>query len=125
MILDTNAVSAWLAGDAALKRLFSQGELTHLPVIVIGEYLFGLLRSTQAAKLRQGLADLQSESIILPVELETASCYADIKEELRRNGRPIPQNDIWISALARQHNLEVISRDTHFDFVLNLIRKGW
>jgi predicted nucleic acid-binding protein len=48
-----------------------------------------------------------------------------VRHELRRKGRAIPGNDLWIAALARQHALPLISRDQHFDFVSGLTRTGW
>ena len=62
---------------------------------------------------------------VLSVDNETASEYALIRGELRRSGRPIPGNDVWIAALARQHALPVLSRDHHFDVVPGLRRIGW
>ena len=59
------------------------------------------------------------------IGLETASAYADIRLSLKAAGTPIPVNDTWIAALARQHQLPVLSRDTHFDAVENLERISW
>ena len=59
------------------------------------------------------------------IGLETASAYAGIRLSLKAAGTPIPVNDAWIAALARQHQLPVLSRDTHFDAVENLERISW
>ncbi len=59
------------------------------------------------------------------VDEETADTYAQVRAELRRAGRPIPENDVWIAALARQHGQEVVSRDGHFDSVEGLRRISW
>ena len=125
MILDTNAVSALLAGDAALGEALAADPRHHLPVIVLGEYRYGLLRSRHRDHLHQLLVTLARESIVLTVDAATAEAYADVREELRRKGRPIPENDIWIAALARQHRLPVVSRDDHFDAVSGLRRVTW
>ena len=61
-------------------------------------------------------------SILLNCDADTASHYADIDDWLRARGRPIPQNDMWIAAVARQHGLPVASRDTHFDEVDSISR---
>lgn len=63
--------------------------------------------------------------IILPVDETTAETYSQVRDELRQKGRPIPENDIWISALARQHGLPVVSQDGHFDEVPELRRVEW
>ena len=125
MILDTNAVSALFIGDPALGKVLC-GEPRHqLPVIVIGEYRYGLLGSRHRGHLQGLLATLIRESTILPVDEATAEMYSQVRDELRRKGKPIPENDIWIAALARQHHLPVVSRDDHFDYVSDLRRIAW
>lgn len=61
----------------------------------------------------------------LDVTVETSVFYAEIRTDLKRQGRPIPENDLWIAALARQHGLAVLSRDAHFDAVAGLTRLSW
>ena len=125
MILDTNAVSALFIGDLALERILS-GEPRHqLPVIVIGEYRYGLLRSRHRRHLEGLLETLIRESIILPVDKATAETYSQVRDELRQAGKPIPENDLWIAALARQHHQPIVSRDGHFDDVPDLRRITW
>ena len=125
MILDTNAVSALLAGDPALGEVLATDERHHLPVIVIGEYRYGLLGSRQRGHLQRLLEILIRESFVLLVDETTAEMYSQVRDELRRKGRPIPENDIWIAALARQHQQSVVSRDDHFDYVSDLLRVAW
>ena len=125
MILDTNAVSALLVGDPALGELLAADQRHHLPVVVIGEYRYGLLGSNRRDSLRKLLETLIRESFVLVVDEATAETYSHVRDELRRRGRPIPENDIWIAALARQHQQPVVSRDDHFDYVANLRRVGW
>jgi tRNA(fMet)-specific endonuclease VapC len=71
------------------------------------------------------LAVLIRESFVLGVDETTAEVYARIREELRVKGRPIPENDVWIAALALQHEQPVVSRDEHFDSIRGLARVGW
>lgn len=125
MILDTNAVSALFAGDPDLGELLARDQRHHLPVIVIGEYLYGLRGSNRRSHLEGLLTILIRESFILPVDEATAEAYSQVRDELRLKGRPIPENDIWIAALARQHRQPVVSRDGHFDYVLDLRRVTW
>jgi tRNA(fMet)-specific endonuclease VapC len=68
---------------------------------------------------------LEDESIVLLPDRATADVYALVRQELRIKGQPIPKNDIWIAALARQFDLEVVSQDAHFDSVPNLRRIEW
>ncbi len=125
MILDTNAVSALFAGEPALAEVLAAVDIPHLPVIVIGEYRYGLRRSKHRGRLGSLLDMLISEAAVLPVDEATAEHYAEIRDELRSKGRPIPENDVWIAALARQHGLPVVTRDGHFDHVEGLRRHAW
>ncbi len=125
MILDTNAVSALLAGNKQLGRKLGTADHHHLPLIVIGEYLHALLASRKRTKLQPLLARLEAESIILCGDRETVDWYATIRHDLKNRGRPIPENDVWIAALARQHALEIVSQNPHFDHVDNVWRIGW
>ena len=125
MILDTNAISALFEGNAALGEQLAHDSRHHLPVIVIGEYRYGLLRSRHRRSLWLLLDSLILESIILRVDEATAQSYADVRDELRALGRPIPENDVWIAALARQHGEPVVSRDKHFAAVQGLRIVRW
>jgi len=125
VILDTNAVSALLAGDPKLGELLAGRDRHELPAVVIGEYLYGLARSRFRRKLGSLLADLVTESIVLPTDEGTARAYAAVREKLRRKGRPLPENDVWVGALAVQHGLDVVSRDAHFDQIEGLRRRSW
>lgn len=68
---------------------------------------------------------LVDESEMLDVDRATASHYAEVRHQLKKDGRPIPENDVWIAALARQHQLPIVSRDAHFDSVRGIRRLGW
>ena len=126
MILDTNAVSDFAdANQGLLNRLQQSAEDIHLPVIVLGEYRYGVKSSRVRAARESWLDELESTAIVLAVTSETSRVYADIRHELRLAGQPIPENDLWIAALARQHVLPVLSNDAHFDQVSGLERIGW
>ena len=124
MILDTNALSFFLERNEGIEFIESCPRLS-LPVIVLGEYQHGLKQSRLCERLERELTVLKSVSNILEINESTVGHYADIREELRQTGNPIPQNDLWIAALARQHGLEIASQDKHFDFVKGLRRHGW
>ncbi len=125
MILDTNALSAFVAQDAALLRVIRHTPELTLPVIVLGEYRFGISQSRHRADYEAWLdRDLNLFSVLSIVE-ETTRHYAAIRLELKRKGLPVPANDAWIAALARQHRLAIVSRDMHFDAVHDLERIDW
>lgn len=125
MILDTNAVSASLGGDKSIADVLRVSSRHHLPLPVIGEYSFGLLALPGQRRYADLFRRLEAESIVLLPDRSTAEHYASIRLELKQTGRPIPENDVWIAALARQHDLAIVSNDRHFDLVPGLRRLGW
>jgi predicted nucleic acid-binding protein len=96
-----------------------------IPVIVLGEYRYGIAHSRSGARYEAWLVELVANCRVLPVDEDTAVAYAAVRADLKRAGRPIPANDAWIAALARQHAMPVISRDEHFDFVPKVKRVAW
>jgi tRNA(fMet)-specific endonuclease VapC len=125
MILDINAVSALLAGDTALAQVLAPSDRHHLPLFVLAEYRYGLMASGMRKRLVTWFDRLEAESIVLCPNRETVDHYAAVRHELRETGRPIPEHDVWIAALARQHCLEIVSQDVHFDYVSNVKRVDW
>lgn len=124
MILDTNAISSLLRGDTDLVRLLGT-ENHQLPAIALGEYRYGLRRSRLANELEQRLSRFESIWNVLAVDRQTTHHYARIRDQLRNQGTPIPENDVWIAALAAQHQLPVATRDEHFDHVHEIVRVSW
>jgi tRNA(fMet)-specific endonuclease VapC len=96
-----------------------------IPVIVLGEYRHGIAESQHRASYEIWLTGLLRDYMVLDVNEPTTHCYAEISLELKRRGKPIPTNDIWIAALCRQHRLPLLSRDRHFDLVARNKRVGW
>ncbi len=125
MILDTNALSAFVNGESAVGRILGQQQRVALPVIVLGEFRYGISHSRHRAAYESWLSVHLGDFEILDVTEETASAYAEVRVRLKRSGKPIPANDAWIAALALQHALPLLSRDEHFDAVANLERRSW
>ena len=125
MILDTNGLSALADGDKKLEPVLQEVDELAIPVIVLGEYRYGIRQSRHRTRYERWLAELIAGCRVLVVDEETARSYAEVRDDLKRSGRPIPGNDVWIAALARQHALPLLSRDQHFDFVPGLRRLGW
>ena len=126
MILDTNAVSALLAGrNESLLRILESEDRHQVPLPVIGEYEFGLLQLPRPRRLQSLFRRLEAESIVLYPDRATADLYAAIRHDLRKRGRPIPENDMWIAALARQFELDIVSQDAHFDHIPGIRRISW
>ena len=125
MILDTNALSAFIDGDRAVGQLVAHRDRVAIPVIVLGEFRYGLAGSRRHATYEAWLDEYLPDFDVLAVSAETAVVYASVRFALKRKGRPIPANDVWIAALALQHRLPVLTRDAHFDAVPGLTRAGW
>ena len=117
MILDTNALSGWADGHAAIEAPLRAADRLVVPSVVLGEYYFGIRQSRHRSRYQEWLARYLPLIEIAAVNAATADTYADIRLELKRLGAPIPSNDAWIAALARQHGLSVLSNDRHFDVV--------
>jgi tRNA(fMet)-specific endonuclease VapC len=69
--------------------------------------------------------ELASNTAVLGCDTETARYYGEVKKALRLKGHPIPENDVWIAAVALQHGLALVTRDTHFDEIKNLKSVAW
>ena len=125
LIIDTNGLSAMADGDMKLEAVLQQTAEISVPVIVLGEYKYGIRQSRSRARYEKWLAEVVASCRVLAVDEQTTERYAEIRGELKRRGSPIPGNDLWIAALARQHALPLLSRDRHFDLVPGLKRVGW
>ena len=125
MILDTNALSAAAEELSCVIGILAGVEQLALPVVVIGEYRYGIAQSRHRARYRRWLDGLITDCIVLDVSEQTTHHYAAINVELRQAGKPIPTNDLWIAALCRQHGLPLLSRDRHFDVVSGIQRVDW
>jgi tRNA(fMet)-specific endonuclease VapC len=125
LILDTNALSAIADGDASAMDIVERTERLAVPVIVLGEYRLGIAQSRQRAIYQNWLREWISAVDVLDIDEETTHSYAAIGLELKKKGKPIPANDLWIAAVCRQYSLPLLSRDKHFDLVSGLRRLDW
>ena len=125
MILDTNALSAAADQEPAALEVVAGAERVAVPVIVLGEYRFGIAQSRYRVEYEEWLREWIAAVIVLQIDESTTIHYAAIGVELKRAGRPIPANDLWIAALCRQHSFPLLSRDQHFDAVPGIQRLSW
>jgi predicted nucleic acid-binding protein len=125
LILDTNALSAYLDKTPGVAEIVSEAREIAIPVIVAGEFAFGIAQSRHREAYERSLRRMLDRCTVLDVGIETARHYAAIRLELKGAGKPIPSNDLWIAALSRQHAIPVMSRDAHFDLVGGLRRQTW
>jgi len=124
-LLDTNIVIALFAKDKKVLDELSKASEIFIPSIVIGELYYGAYKSSHSDENISGVTNFVNSNTILPCDSETARIYGRIKNELKVKGKPIPENDIWISAIALQYDLTLSARDTHFNEVDNLKLITW
>jgi predicted nucleic acid-binding protein len=125
LLLDTNAVSDFAESEPAIMELLAEVQVLALPVVVVGEYRFGIAQARNVADYHLWLERLITQTDVLNITDETTIHYAEVRLDLKRIGRPIPMNDVWIAALCRQHELPILSRDQHFDVVPKIKRLAW
>lgn len=122
---DTNIVIALFAGDPFVHEQISKANEVFLPAVVFGELFYGAFNSTAFEQNLSRIQELANESALLPCDSTTARHYGQIKNQLRSKGKPIPENDIWIAAIAQQYSPTLISRDDHFKAIDNMVISSW
>lgn len=123
-LLDTNIFVAYLnEEEAVVSRV--ESERVFGCSIVLGELFFGAFKSSQAEKNGLAVEAIADSFAILTCDEETARFYGGIKQELRQKGRPIPENDIWIAAIACQYEIVLVTRDAHFREIEDLKVEIW
>lgn len=124
-LLDTNVIIALFADDATVKSHLGKADEVFVPSIAIGELCFGARKSARVTENLDRIDAFASSNVVLSCDTETARRYGEAKNALRIKGHPIPENDIWIAAIALQHDLTLISRDAHFGEVDGLRLVTW
>ena len=122
--LDTNRLVDLFQGDADLAKWLEVCEEVWIPLMVLGEIKAGFHGGTQQRRnevLLNRLLAKTSVKVLLPSR-GTAEYYARLFVQLKRAGTPIPHNDLWIAALALEHDLVLITRDRHFERIPQLPR---
>ena len=124
LALDTNRYTDLCRGLASVVKTVELADEVWLPFVVVGELRAGFAVGTQGphneSVLRRFL--LKSGVDVLYADEQTTHHYAAIYRQLRKQGTPIPTNDMWIAALALQHSLSLCDRDAHFDALPQLTR---
>jgi tRNA(fMet)-specific endonuclease VapC len=113
------------SGEPTIQEKMQYGTTVFLASPVIGELYYGAQKSDKVTENLHRINTFVEEHIFLPCDLETTQWYGIIKDQLQRKGRPIPNNDIWIAAIAIQHGLILVTRDSHFEEVESLQTERW
>ena len=124
LALDTNRFTDLCRGEASVVETVEAADEVWLPFIVVGELRAGYAVGTQGprneAVLRRFL--MKPGVAILYAGEQTTHHYASVYRQLRKQGTPIPTNDMWIAALVLQHSLALFARDAHFDALAQIVR---
>lgn len=124
-LLDTNIVIGLFANDAQVIQRLGTVSRVAIPAIVMGELYYGAYKSSHSKANIAKIDSFALKNAIVACDIETSRHYGRIKDHLRAKGKPIPENDIWIAALAKQHNMILVSRDQHFESIKEIIAEKW
>jgi tRNA(fMet)-specific endonuclease VapC len=123
--LDTSVTVRFLNGDPeVVSRVLALPEI-FLSAIVAGELLFGAENSTRALKNLPRYLEFIEACVVVPIERKTAVVYAQTRLALKRKGRPIPMNDVWIAAHCLEQGWVLVTDDSDFDYVDGLVIEHW
>jgi len=125
LAVDTNAVIAYREGVPEVCNIIEGAGTILLPAIVLGELLYGAGNSTRPQENGQAVRKFLTQSVLMPINENTAICYAATRLKLKRAGRPIPENDIWIAATCLEFDTPLLSRDAHFQHIHELRVINW
>ena len=119
VLLDSNAYSNLKRGHHRIVEIVRNSEEVLLPLVVIGELLYGFRNGSRPDRNARELhAFLDSSYVsVAAMTVTTADRYSRVASALRAKGRPIPSNDIWIAAHAMETGADLVSYDRHFDYV--------
>lgn len=124
-LLDTNIVIGLFANEPAVVQHLEDADEVLIPSIVMGELYYGAHKSSRVKENIAQLDDFASSTVVLGCDTQVARRYGEVKERLRQKGQPIPENDVWIAAIALQHDVTLITRDVHFSEVEGLKIEAW
>ncbi len=122
VILDTNAFSALFRGDEKVLKSISRAQYVYVSAVAAGELMAGFRGGARYRENMEIFEEFLSEPEVefLPVTLETCDYFALIKNDLTRNGTPIPINDVWLGAQCLENGAVLITYDRHFTHIPGL-----
>ena len=123
IIVDTNFYAAFKRSESTAVNLLRRADFIGISTVILGELLAGFRCGSREEMNRIELDHfLDSPRVdILPIDDETAEFYAQVFQELKQKGRPIPSNDLWLAASALQHGLALATYDEHFRDISGLL----
>lgn len=125
LAVDTNTVIAYRVGIPEVCDLIEEADTLLLPVTVLGELLYGAANSARPRENEEAVHRFLAQSILIPIDGGIAARYSTVRLELKRVGRPIPENDIWIAASCLEFGTNLLSQDIHFTYIPDLQVISW
>ena len=124
VVLDTNAYSRLAAGDTAVLDVLGEADVVYMSIFVLGELYAGFKGGKLEKQNREALRELLGGPTVklLFATDETAEVFGNVKDSLRRQGTPLPINDVWIAAHALEAGATLVTFDAHFASVKGLRR---
>lgn len=122
VLIDTNIYSHAIRGDSDVIEILKKSDKIGFTVISIGELIAGFKAGKNELNNREMLTEFLDSPrvVVLPIDENTAEFFGEIFNNLKKTGKPIPTNDIWIAAIAFQHGLKIVSKDRHFRHISGL-----
>ena len=125
MIIDTNIYAAIRRGNATVGDILSREAALHMPIPVIAELKIGFILGSMFERNTRDLENFLSRDscIILDCDIQTTQFYAEISSYAQKHGKALSHNDLWIAALAVQHNIPLLTLDKDFLGLKELLGK--
>jgi len=123
LLLDTSAYVGFKRNIAdPVETIVGADQILFSPV-VLGELMFGFRNGARFKENMKGLDEFLLHDVVEIVQIgkTTSDRYSRIATQLKRNGTPIPSNDIWIAAQTMEHGAELITSDRHFSKINGLV----
>lgn len=123
--VDTNVVVRLLNGEPGLAEKFDSAEEIYVSPVVVGELFYGAANSSRVAENTAKVDAFLQDTVTLEWNRQVSQSYAEAKLRLRRKGKPIPENDLWIASFALAYGHSLVAKDSHFDEVDGLSVEPW
>lgn len=125
LALDTSVAVRFLNGDQAVVNQILALPIVILPTVVVGELLFGAENSSRSLQNLPRYLEFIDTCEVVNMGRETAAIYARTRLLLKRKGKPIPMNDVWIAAQCLEHGWRLVTDDSDFSYLDELVLENW
>jgi len=123
IILDTSGYAGFKMGNPEIVEYLTRANIIFISPIVLGELMFGFINGARFQQNMDELDQFINHEAVEEIQIGkiTADRYSRIAAQLKRQGTPIPANDIWIAAQAMEYGAELVTMDRHFEKISGLV----